>query len=155
MIRENKLENDWDCLGLNRVRSCKSHGQGFIQRVGPACRSASRLAGKATHMAGARLPIHEHRIRRIGVRQPSLQLPTMLLTLGNNQPQGKGHGLEGFCKREGPMMKEWVEPLQEQKLREAVRTTASANQRPTTNEGVNARVRDSRQIAAENTKCIS
>lgn len=63
MIRESELEIDWDCLGLNRVRSCKSYGQGFIQRVGPACsRSAPRLAESATHMAGARLHIHEHRI---------------------------------------------------------------------------------------------
>jgi hypothetical protein len=57
--------------------------------------------------------------------------------------------LEGLKRREGPMMEERVEPLQEQKLREAVRTTASPQrQRLPVNWllGVSARVRDSSKL---------
>lgn len=146
MIRENKLENDWDCLGLNRVRSCKCYGRGFMRRDRSLLAEA-RLNWRRKGYTHGRGPFAHSRAqnRSIGVRQPLFQLPAMLSTLRDSQPQGGGYGLEGFCKREGPMMKETVEPLQEQKLREAVRTTASANQRrPATNEGVNARVRDSR-----------
>lgn len=112
----------------------------------------ARELAKAIHMAGARLSIHEHWI--IGARQPPPQLPTRKLLL-RNAPEGiHRRGYRAYfgrlCKREGPMMEERVEPLQEQKLR-----GRCAQQRAPTNEqrpmrGVSARVRDSKQIASEN-----